>query len=280
MSPRTILAALTTPAAARRILPVATALARRTGAHLIGYHTIEAIAVYPGIAMHITEADLAGFTASQEEQAEEIRKIFESATRAEDFAAEWRLENAQSLSAADRIVQSARAADLVVMSQQKSGEDRPDQRNIQERVIRESGRPVLVVPYAGSFGETGQKVMIGWSPTREAARAAHDAISLIAPGGEALLVTARHASDQRRLAHHTAAEMALCLDRHGIRTTVIDRTDDGITPGDVLLNEAFETGCDLIVVGAFGHSMVYDLVIGATTTHLLDHMTAPVLFSA
>jgi nucleotide-binding universal stress UspA family protein len=33
-------------------------------------------------------------------------------------------------------------------------------------------------------------------------------------------------------------------------------------------------------VGAYGHSRVYDMLIGATTTHLMDHMTAPVLFSA
>ena len=61
---------------------------------------------------------------------------------------------------------------------------------------------------------------------------------------------------------------------------MIDRTDDDISIGDMLENESFERGADLIVTGAFGHSKVYDFVIGATTTHLLESMTSPVLFSS
>ena len=277
---KTILLCLTTPDAAERLMEPATALARRFNAHLIGLHTIEAIAVYPGIAMHFSSQEMAGFQKSQEEQADKIKAIFDAHTGAEDFISEWRLVNAQSMTAADRIVEHARSVDLVIMSQEQPDEDRPDQRNIQERTIRESGRPVLVIPYAGKFETIGRNAMIGWSPTREAARAAHDAIPLLEGGGKAIIVTAHHAQEANSLARDTANELALCYDRHGITAEVMDRTDDGITIGDVLLNESFEKGCDLIVSGAFGHSRIYDLLIGATTSHLLRYMTAPVLFAA
>ena len=95
-----------------------------------------------------------------------------------------------------------------------------------------------------------------------------------------MILTARHKKAQDDLPRETAKELALAYDRHGIRAEVIERTDDGIAIGSVLENEAFERGADLIVTGAFGHSRVYDFVIGATTTHLLDSMTAPVLFSS
>ena len=280
MTIKTILAACTTPEAAQRILPAACGLARRFGAHLIGLHTIEALAVYPGIAMHLTGDQMSEFQKSQEIQAEKIKAIFDARTRSEDFVSEWRLVNARSMTAADRIMEHARSVDLVILSQEQPDIDRPDQRDVQERTIRDSGRPVLVIPTFGSFEEVGRSVMVGWSPTRESARAAHDAIPLMAADGQAFVLTAHHAKADNDLAQDTARELAMCYDRHGIRTTLIDATDDGLSIGDVLLNESFERGCDLIVTGAFGHSRAYDLLFGATTTHLLHHMTAPVLFSS
>lgn len=280
MTVNTILVALTTPDAARRVLGTACALARRHDAHLIGLHTKEAIVVYPGVAMYVSVPDMEVFDRAQEELSQEIRKIFDEHTRGEDFVSEWRYVHAGSMTAADRIIEHARAADLLVMSQEDPESDRPDQARIQSRAIRESGRPVLVVPYAGTFEEIGTHALVGWSPTREAARAAHDAVALLKPGGRATILTAHPANDPDTLPQDTARELAAAYDRHGIKSEVVDRTDDGIAVGSVLLNEAFERGCDLIVTGAFGHSRLYDFVIGATTSHLLDSMTVPVLFSS
>lgn len=280
MTVGTILVSLTTPQAAERVLGTACALARRHNAHLIGLHSKESIAIYPGIAMHMALPDLDAFERAQEEQAQKVRKIFDDHTKGEDFVSEWRYVHAASMSAADRIIDHARAADLLVMAQEDPETDRVDQANIQSRAIRETGRPVLVIPYAGSFAEIGAHALVGWSPTREAARAAHDAIPLLSPGGRASILTAHPAHEKDALAQDTARELALCYDRNGIKAEVVDRTDDGIAIGNVLLNEAFERGCDMIVTGAFGHSRLYDFVIGATTSHLLGSMTVPVLFSS
>ena len=46
-----------------------------------------------------------------------------------------------------------------------------------------------------------------------------------------------------------------------------------------LQDTAEELGADMIVTGAFGHSMIYDFVIGAVTSDLLSSMKLPVLFS-
>ena len=45
------------------------------------------------------------------------------------------------------------------------------------------------------------------------------------------------------------------------------------------MHEAFESGADMIVTGAFGHSRVYDFVIGAVTRDLLHNAELPVLYS-
>jgi hypothetical protein len=43
----------------------------------------------------------------------------------------------------------------------------------------ESGRPVLLVPYSGRFEHCGRRALIGWNATREAARAAFDAVPIL-----------------------------------------------------------------------------------------------------
>lgn len=279
MAIKTILAIMPDAAAAERVMRLATPLARKTGAHVIGLHVTEAIEVYAGVAMYVSVPDTERFTAAQAERAQEIAAVFAKATAGEDFVSEWRHVETRSATASDRMVEHARAADLVIMAQTDPKDEFGDGGAALQRTIRKCGRPVLVVPYAGSFATVGAKALIGWSPTREAARAAHDAIPLI-EGGEAVILTARHKSAEDSLPQETARELAAAYDRRGIRAEVVDRTNDGLAIGSVLENEAFERGADLIVTGAFGHSRVYDFVIGATTTHLLESMTVPVLFSS
>ncbi|MEL6792917.1 MAG: universal stress protein [Pseudomonadota bacterium] len=279
MPAKTILLYLGAPETAARTLKPAVALARRCGAHLIGLHVTEGIEVYAGVSVFAGAIDTEVVSAAAEARRAEIKAAFDAAVVGEDFVAEWRHVEAGAHTASDRIIEHARAADLVVLGQARPNDPDRDAAAVVQRTIRKCGRPVLVVPYAGSFEEIGRKALIGWSPTREAARAAHDAIPLL-EGGEAMILTAHSARDPNTLGVETAKELALNLARHGVKAEVVERTNDGIAVGDLLENESFERGADLIVTGAFGHSRVYDFVIGATTTHLLDSMTAPVLFSS
>ena len=187
MGPKTILVCLTTPENTETLMKAAVPLARKHGAHLIGLHTVEALLVYPGIAMHIPEPAFATFNASQKMESEAIKAVFEKHTKNEDFVSEFRLIRAEAVSAVDRMVECARAADLVIMSHEDKEHDRYDQRNAQTQVIRESGRPVIVVPLEYDGPEIGANLLLGWSDTREAARAAHDLL-WIADAGATLTV--------------------------------------------------------------------------------------------
>ena len=53
-----------------------------------------------------------------------------------------------------------------------------------EEIVRQSGGPVLLVPYAGSFAATGRSVLVAWNGSREAARAVRDALPLLAAAAE------------------------------------------------------------------------------------------------
>ncbi|WP_299879104.1 universal stress protein [uncultured Sulfitobacter sp.] len=278
MAPKTILVCLTTPEHAATLLRVAVPLARKHGAHLIGLHTVEALVVYPGIAMHIPEPAFAAFNESQKQESEAIKAVFTDHTAQEDFVSEFRLVKAEAQSASERMIESARAADLVIMAHEDKNSDRYDQRHAQSQVIRESGRPVVVVPLDYDGPEIGNNILLGWSDTREAARAAHDMLSIASEGTE-LTVLRVGSSGQDAFKDADAIDMVEMFARHGLKPTLEHRDPMGDSIADVLNEVAFEKGADLIVTGAFGHSLAYDFVIGATTYALLRDQRFPVLFS-
>lgn len=278
MGPKTILVCLTTKEHAATLLKAAVPLARRTGAHLIGLHTLEALEVYPGISIHIPDQVFANFSASQKQTAEEIKEIFNAHTRSEDFVSEYRLVRAHSNTASERMIESARAADLVIMAHEDKDLDRYDQRRAQEAVIRQSGRPVIVVPLGYDGPEIGHKALLGWSETREAGRAAHDMLDILAPGSEIVALRVKDRA-QDELHDSDMLDVTSALARHGHKVDLRHLDQAGQAIADVLLQCAFEEGADIVVTGAFGHSNAYDFVVGATSKALLRDAKLPVLLS-
>ena len=279
MAVKTILVCLTTEANTAALLRAAGVLARRTNAHVIGLHTIEAIEVYPGIAVHFDAPAYESFQKAQAAQADAIREKFDAFAASPGINAEWRLLHARSVSAADRMVECALAADLVLMAQESRETDRHDQHGVQEAVIRRSGRPVLVIPSGYEADHLGEIVVMGWSATRESARAAHDAMALAAPGATLQVIVAEGRDVSRDVHAETARELAAAMARRGLRANLIEAPVMGRTIAETLQAAADEHGADMIATGAFGHSRLYDFLIGAVTFELLESMRRPVLFS-
>jgi nucleotide-binding universal stress UspA family protein len=70
------------------------------------------------------------------------------------------------------------------------------------------------------------------------------------------------------------------LRRHGvaIKPRRIDGSDDDA--GGVLLAQAAAQGADLLVMGAYGHSRLRELVFGGATRHVLREASLPVVFGS
>jgi nucleotide-binding universal stress UspA family protein len=177
------------------------------------------------------------------------------------------------------LIQLAKAADLAILGQYLGNEPdgvtllRPDD------VMIGTGRPVLVIPYAGTFERVGRRVLVAWDGTREANRALHDALPLI---GGAEVVTVMHVGAQQadldrgrpwleRIVRH--------LGRHGIKTQPEESPRGGMSISDALLSRAADLGADMIVAGAYHHSQLRESLLGGVSRDLLDHMTVPVLMS-
>lgn len=276
---QTILVCLTNSNNAERLTKIAVELARKFGCHLVGLHTMQSIEVYPGITIPISSNLEEAFAQAQREESELIEEQFNKHTRGESFVSKWRCVEARSITAADRIVEHARCADLVIIPQADLVHDRPDQTTLQKVVIESSGRPVLVIPSAGEFDHIGDNILIGWSATIESTRSVHDAIPFMQNSKKTNVFWISKAESEELFLTHSAREIATALYRHGVIVNVSHKSRSDLSIGDELLNEAARSGADLIISSAYGHSRIYDFMVGATTPHLMEHMTVPVIFS-
>jgi len=67
--------------------------------------------------------------------------------------------------------------------------------------------------------------------------------------------------------------------RHGINARIESTVSSDIEIADVLLSRAGDLAADLLVMGAYGHSRVRELMLGGTTRTMLRTMTLPVFMS-
>jgi nucleotide-binding universal stress UspA family protein len=145
-------------------------------------------------------------------------------------------------------------------------------------VVMGAGRPVLLIPYAGTFERCGESVLISWNASREAARAVADALPLLKRAREVNIVSFNPA-EGGDWGEIPGADIGLWLARHDVRVTVHQCRSKEIDIGNQLLSRAADFGSDLIVMGAYGHSRAYELMLGGVTRTLLRSMTVPVLMS-
>ena len=77
---------------------------------------------------------------------------------------------------------------------------------------------------------------------------------------------------------HTS-EVVAYLARHAVSAEEIEISSDrkGVTRD--LLEQASSLGANMLVMGAYGHSRVWEFVVGGTTQDLLEKTTIPVLMS-
>lgn len=258
-------------------LEIALRLAQTFDAHLVGLYAaglprIPSPALAEGTPV-VREMD----ERRRKEAADEAEREFRAAMkRSADAKVEWRQAEGDAL----RAVQlSARYADLLVLGQpQFHGNDgRPQHPSFAGEVVLSAGRPVLFVPYAGKFPTLGERVMVAWNGSREAARAVSDALALLQRAKRVDVV----AFDPKGGDHGEAptADVALWLARHGVRVSASHTSGMKIDIGSQILSRAADADADLIVMGGYGHSRVRELVLGGATRAILESMTAPVLMS-
>jgi nucleotide-binding universal stress UspA family protein len=144
--------------------------------------------------------------------------------------------------------------------------------------LLESGRPVLLVPESYKVTEPPRRILIAWSPEREATRAVHDALPLL-QGSELVTILAVAEGSNINGEEDAGADIARHLARHDIKTEVKHVPASGRTVRAVIADEARYLGADLIVMGGYGHSRLSEWVFGGVTRDTMDDLMTPVLMA-
>ena len=173
-------------------------------------------------------------------------------------------------------------ADLLVLGQHDPSAAFPGSMpaGFVESVLICSGKPALILPFAGKFETAGRDVLIGWNATPQAARALTAALPWL---HSARRVYVLEVTDEPAQQHPGEIDIAQYLQFHGIVSALhYHRASPPPVPrnaGELLLSFASEVGADLLVMGCYGHNRAREFMLGGASRSVLRNMTLPVLMA-
>ncbi len=137
-----------------------------------------------------------------------------------------------------------------------------------------TGRPVLLAP-ATAPAKIGSSVAIAWNGSVEASKAVASAMSFLtrARSVTAISVVEDGGSD------HNLDGLVEYLRWHGIRAKPNVVKTRGGDVGKAVASAASRAKADLLVMGAYTHSRVREMIFGGVTNHVLSTGRVPVLLA-
>jgi Universal stress protein UspA and related nucleotide-binding proteins len=273
---KTILVPVADGAGAAASLDSAFGLAAVFDAHVIGLHvrtdpTSAVPLVGEGMSGAMVEEMMSVAERQSAERAERARAAFDAACirhgaplavapPVQGVTAQWddivgREEEA--------VAWRGRLSDLVVLGRPGDGAETPSLMTL-NAALMESGKPLLLAPPAPP-ASIGRRVAVAWNGSAEAGRAVAFALPLMK---RAEAVTIVSLTEDNRTASAPAGELSAFLAWHGIKAEC-KVVHAGAQAGNVLLNECAAADADLLVMGAYTHSRLRQLILGGVTRHVL-----------
>ncbi len=177
----------------------------------------------------------------------------------------------------DTVAALSRLADMTVVPRPSQDEDLASLLETNAALLA-GGRPVLVAPPAVTE-QVGSRVLVAWNGSAEAARAVGGALPFLE---RAEHITVLSLNDCRSASRNdycaSARDLANSLAWRGL-TAEVEELDTRTAVGPALLSAAETKGADLLVMGAYTHSRLWEMILGGATRHVLYHAGLPILMS-
>lgn len=178
---------------------------------------------------------------------------------------------------ADCLPVESRSCDLILMG----FDNRPDG-NLTDVIaaLSHGRRPVLLVPQSPGavVATTGRPktIVIAWDGSAACAQAVHDAMPFLVMATDVFVLRIGEPGDEDK---HKAADLEIYLKAHGLAPEFVHIPHEGGSIGENLLHQANRFDARLIVMGAYGHGHLTEMVLGGATDHVLKHSHLPVLMA-
>ncbi len=173
----------------------------------------------------------------------------------------------------------AHYADLIIVPSAADGTDAGVAHEYFVNLLIGSGRPILVVPPTFHAKTVATRAVIAWQPSRETARAVHDALPLLKLAKSVDILVIDPEIGEFAHGDQPGADIAAHLARHGLKVQVYTRPRMGHSIAASIMQHAKEVGADLVIAGGYGHSRFREFMLGGVTRELLRTTHVPVLFS-
>lgn len=270
-APGSILLHLDSSARTAQRIQLACRLADEVGAEVTGQPCLlTALVRYP-FAMEGAGAAVAAMQELDKEAIDKIHKLFHQLA-----GGHARLHWADPLPDGPwGFARQALYADLMILGQRDAQDPAAAElpSDFVSSAMLDSGRPALILPYAGEIGAVGRTVLVAWKETRTSARAVSAALPWMQRAGQVHAVGFGEDGDAPLLSLQTY------LQAHGVHIKTHEGGPEDGDVGERLLSMAADVGADLLVMGCYGHGRTREWVLGGATRTVLASMTLPVLMS-
>ena len=255
-------------------IDVAIRLAKTCSARLTGLRTCRAAAT---IKHYLGPASGAALEVEAREAAlaAEAEQRFRQALKANGVEGDW--DTAEG-DASEIVMLAGRVHDLIIVEQRREGFDEPGW-DVAETCAVSSGTPTLVVPFEGEFPSLGERLLVAWNGSQQAAAALHGAMPLIHRAKHVTLLIGRGKQSASSITRYPKMDIVAYLERHAAEVSTWAFEAEDWEAGARILDAADQTESDLVVLGAYGHPAWRELFLGGATRHVFQHMTVPVLMA-
>ncbi len=205
-----------------------------------------------------------------------LLKAFDAAATRLAVRNEQKLSRFAAADIATNMAVCARLKDLSIVPV-KPNDDRSEK--LVERLIFESGRPILMCPeeFASQLAVVFDKVVIAWDHTAPAARAVADALPMLQAAANVRIITATDKTTPAEQESGTA--LVGHLAEHGIKATFEVVKIEGSSVGKVFEAYVKANAIDLLVMGAYRHSRLNEMVWGGATKTVIGRPPCWVMMS-
>ncbi len=185
---------------------------------------------------------------------------------------------AEQVAIAEASARSAIVCDLVVVSNDLRGNASLFNVAVQAALFR-APTGVLLNAAASPATLAPKRVLVAWCPAKACARAVHAAMPMLRAADEVTLVVVDPVMTPMRDGEDPGADAARWLSHQGCKVTVQQCPSGGQDIGHVLMKRAREAGAELIVMGAYDHSRLREIVFGGTTRTLVEQESLAVFMA-
>lgn len=245
---------------------VGMALASRHNAFVTGLNIIEVIPSTMAIP------DVVAVLESEEEDARARDVWWLDKCRSHGVAGAWEVIRGVYVPV---LARRSCMADLTVCRLPNGSGALPSGMDYITRALFSSASPMLLVPagYTSSFRPA--RILVAWNSTQEAMRALRAALPFLREAQTASL--ADGSTNELPGVAPPPLPVDAWLKRQGVRLHAVLNFPASARVGEALLEQAAAMEADMLVMGAWGHSRINELILGGTTRYVLQHAKLPVL---